>query len=132
MSFYQSGFNFNYSAETLSKVDNATMFGSEAGIVRVLSSIYQYIPMGAFSDSDKQTMIANASRDVQSYSKSINTFWDYTKMRNINKFIVDVQEAYENGVIKQDALNAYLGEAMFVRAYCYFASVRAYIWISAG
>ena len=24
-----------------SKVDNATMFGSEAGIVRVLSSIYQ-------------------------------------------------------------------------------------------
>ena len=109
-----------------SKVDNSTMFGSEAGIVRVLSSLYQYIPMGAFSDSDKQTMMANASRDVQSYSRSINTFWDYTKMRTINKFIVDVQEAYENGVIKQDALNAYLGEAMFVRAYCYFASVRAY------
>lgn len=109
-----------------SKIDSEAMFRSEAGIVRVLARLYAYMPMGAFSTADKDTFLANASRAAQSYSPSIAGFWSYSNIRSMNKFLVDIEEAQKNGVISEEYMKNLKGEVMFIRAYCYFASVRVY------
>ena len=109
-----------------SKIDSEAMFRSEAGIVRVLANLYGYMPMSAFSTNDESTFFANASRAKQDYSPSVSSFWNYTQIRSINKFLVDVEAAYKNGVITEEYKDNLKGEALFIRAYCYFASVRVY------
>lgn len=110
----------------LTKMQAEDMFRNEAGIKRVLANIYNYIPMGAFDDNDKRTFFANASRSAASYSATVNNFWSYSNMRSINLFMDNVKAAAAAGTITQDAANTYLGEATFIRAYCYFAGVRYY------
>ena len=47
-------------------------------------------------------------------------------MRSINLFMDNVKAAAAAGTISQETANTYLGEATFIRAYCYFAGVRVY------
>ncbi len=111
----------------LSKMTDADMLGTDAGLQHVLAELYSYMPMSAFSTNDQSTLFANASRGTPAYSNAgISSFWDYTAMRNINKFISDLDGALANKVIDQAKYNAYKGEALAIRAYCYFASVRVY------
>jgi len=111
----------------LTKMTAEDMMSSEAGILGQLANLYGYIPMGAFSTGDRNTMMANSSRSTNSYSVSgISSFWNYTNMRSINRFIKNLDVAVDNKVISETVKNNYLGEALFIRAYCYFASVRVY------
>ena len=110
----------------LTKMQAEDMFRNEAGIKRVLANLYNNIPMGAFDDNDKRTFFANASRAAASYSASVRSFWNYSQMRSINLFMDNIREAAAAGTITPDAANTYLGEATFIRAYCYFAGVRVY------
>lgn len=111
----------------LSKMQADDMFKNEAGIKRVLADIYNYIPMDAFNATDRSTFYAQASRSASSYSNDgVSSFWDYSDMRSINLFMDNVRDAADRGVITGETANTYLGEAMFIRAYCYFAGVRVY------
>lgn len=110
----------------LGKMSAEDMVSSEAGILSLLANLYSYIPMDPYSIADESTFYANDSRREQSYSASVTGFWNYTAIREMNKFIEAIETAAENKVISEDARNGYIGEAMFIRAYCYFAAVRVY------
>lgn len=109
----------------LTKMSGEDMISSQAGLERLLSDVYNTIPMDAFNKKERNTTFASNSRNAN-YSVDVTGFWDYTKMRSINIFIQRVDEALENKVISQSVRDAMLGEAIFARAYCYFAMVRRY------
>lgn len=111
----------------LSKMSVEDMLKTETGLLGVLANLYGYIPMGAFSTGDRSTLLANTSRSAPSYGTGgVSGFWNYTQMRSINKFIEGLETAKAKGIISEGSYNQYLGEAMFIRAYCYFGTVRYY------
>lgn len=111
----------------MSKVTDDQVFSSKVGINRLLANLYSSIPMSAFSAGDKNTWYANASRSGLGYSASAGaTFWNYTTIRSINKFIEALPKGVENAVISEEEMKNYKGEALFIRAVCYFNSVKVY------
>lgn len=117
----------------LTKMTGEDMVSTEAGITRLLAQVYSYIPMNAYSYTDQYTMNATDSHGGDYGFNSnpyygmygINAFWDWSAIRTINAFIVNVQEAINRGVVAADSGKSYIAEARFVRAYCYFAMVRS-------
>ena len=111
----------------LRKMSAEDMLGSEAGIKSILANLYGDLPINSFSTGDQKTMMAAASRQAQSIDVSgVSSFWDYTKIRSINKFIEALDNAAAKGILSEATAQAYRGEALFIRAYCYFASARVY------
>ena len=110
----------------LSKMYADQLTASEAGIDRLMASIYSNIPMNPFAEQEKNTPHACETSGDTYYSGSPGGFWNYTAMRDINSVIKVLGEAKERGDIKDEQYNYYLGEAKFIRAYCYFGSVRIY------
>ena len=109
----------------LTKMSEDDMTSSQAGMEKLLSDVYNTIPMDAFNTKDQNTIFATYSKDC-SYSIDVTGFWNYKKMRSINYFIKQVDIALEKNAINQATRDAMLGEAIFARAYCYFAAVRRY------
>ncbi len=101
------------------------IISSQADLERLLSDVYNIIPMDAFNTKDQHTMLATYSK-ANDYSVNVTGFWDYSKMRTINIFISKLDEALEKGLIDEDTRDQMLGEAIFARAYCYFAMVRRF------
>ena len=110
----------------LSKVAASDMVSSESGLLALLANLYGSMPMNAFSTGDQNQMFANASRSTPSYDSSVSGFWNYTQVRAINKFLEALQSSFEAGIIDEATMNAYRGEGLFIRAYCYFGMVRTY------
>ena len=116
----------------LTKMSASDLASSTAGLDRLMSSLYSNVPMGAFAEGDKNTVIANDSNTSGSYSGGVysgttsNPIWDYTYVRDINMFFQTLEEAKESKVVSESEYNAYKGEAHFIRAYYYFANVRLY------
>jgi hypothetical protein len=124
---------FNNLEGDLTKMTAEDMSSTEAGLQRLLAQVYSYIPMNAFQYSDQYTMNATDSHGGDYGFNSnpyygmygITAFWDWAGIRTINSFIQTVSAATEKGVITEAACKSYVAEARFVRAYCYFAMVRA-------
>lgn len=109
----------------LTKMSEEDMTSTQAGMETLLADVYSYIPMDAFNTKDQNTTNASYSKGA-SYDMSVTGFWDYKKMRSINYFIKQVDIALEKKAINQETRDLMLGEAIFIRAYCYFAMVRRY------
>lgn len=109
----------------LTKMSEEDMTSSQAGMEKLLSDVYNAIPMDAFNTKDQTTTNATYSKGAD-YSINVTGFWDYKKMRSINYFIQLVDVALEKKAINEATRDAMLGEALFARAYCYFAMVRRY------
>lgn len=110
----------------LTKMTAEDLMKSETGVQGLLANIYSYIPMDAFNTGDRSTLLA-AGRigGAAGYGASAgSSFWNYTQMRVVNKFIEDLDMVYEKNVINEAAYNTYKGEAKFIRAYLYFCGVR--------
>ena len=101
------------------------MTSTQAGLERLLSDVYNTIPMDAFNTKDQHTTFASYSK-ANDYDIAVSGFWNYTKMRSINQFIQKIDLALEKNAINQETRDQMLGEAIFARAYCYFAMVRRY------
>ena len=112
----------------LTKMSAADLTATEAGLDRLMSTLYQSIPMGSFSELDKNTPIANDSAGGSGYTGGVytNSVWNYTYVRDINFFLQSIDEALEKGIISQATYDSYKGEALFIRAYYYFVNVRYY------
>jgi len=118
---------FDNAEGDLTKMSGQDMVSSEPGMQRILANLYGYIPMNAFSTGDQNTFFANNSRSSQSYSNSgVSSFWNYSQIRSINKFLEALDAAVANGTISASTRDSYRGEALFIRAYCYFGGVRKY------
>ena len=109
----------------LTRMSEEDMITTVAGLERLLSDVYNTIPMDAFNTKDESTTLASYSK-ASAYSIDVTGFWNYTKMRSINFFIQQVDLALEKGYISQGEHDSMKGEALFARAYCYFAMVRKY------
>ncbi len=110
----------------LTKMSAADLTATEAGLDRLMSTLYQSMPMGAFSEGEKNTPNANETSGGSGYSGGVDGSWSYQYVRDINFFIQSIEEAKEKEVISQATYDQLLGEAKFIRAYYYFASVRTY------
>lgn len=110
----------------LTKMGGDDLAASTAGLDRLMSSLYNSLPMGAFAEAEKNTPNANDSNTSGLYSGGVNGSWDYTYLRDINMFFQTLEKSKASGVVTDAEYNAYKGEAHFMRAYYYFASVRTY------
>ena len=108
----------------LSKMYAEDLTKTEAGIDRLLASLYSNIPMNAFAEHEKYTNHAGENSGDQNFNGNYSAFWSYTAIRDMNSFIRQINAAKERGDITEAAYNNYLGEVKFIRAYCYFCSVR--------
>ena len=59
------------------------MTSTQAGLERLLSDVYNTIPMDAFNTKDQHTTFASYSK-ANDYDIAVTGFWNYTKMRSIN------------------------------------------------
>ena len=109
----------------LTKMSEDDMTSSQAGLERLLSDVYNTIPMDAFNTKDQHTTLASYSK-ANDYDIAVTGFWNYTKMRSINQFIQKLDYSLEKNAINQATHDQMMGEAIFARAYCYFAMVRKY------
>ena len=109
----------------LTRMSEDDMVSTQAGLERLLSDVYNTIPMDAFNTKDQHTMLATYSK-ANDYTINVTGFWNYTKMRSINAFIQKLDKAVEMKAINEATRDQLLGEALFARAYCYFAMVRRY------
>ena len=110
----------------LSKVAADDLLNSENGLLALLANLYSNLPGMSMSDSDKNQMFANGARDMPSYGNTTSGFWNYTAVRAVNNFLQAVENCRENGVLDDETADKYKGEALFIRACYYFASVRVY------
>lgn len=110
----------------LTKMSAEDLTATEAGLDRLMSTLYQSLPMGAFSEGEKNTPNANETSGGSLYSGGVDGIWDYTYVRDINFFIQSIEQAKEKEVISENTYKELLGEAKFIRAYYYFTSVRTY------
>ncbi len=125
---------FNNLEGDLTKMTGADMAASEAGIQMLLAQVYSYLPVNDFGYEDQYTMNATDSHGGDYGFNSnpyygmygVQTYWNWSGIRSINSFIDIVNDAKERGVINEEARKAYVAEARFVRAYCYFIMVRSY------
>lgn len=108
-----------------SKLSGEYLAESEAGLSRMMASLYSSIPMGAFAESDKSTDNAVDSHGT-AISNSSPNFWNYTTMRSVNQLIKIVEASYDNGKINESLRDLYIAEARFIRAYYYFGMVKQY------
>jgi hypothetical protein len=80
----------------------------------------------SMTDNDKYQMFGNTARDVPDYKNTTPGFWDYRTIRAVHKFMEVVESARESGAIDDEKADAYMGEALFLRACFYFANVRTH------
>lgn len=117
----------------LTKMTGEDMASTEAGIQMLLAQVYSYIPMDTFEYKDQFTLNATDSHGGDYGFNSnpyygmygITDFWNWGAIRTINSFIDIAGKAADVGTITPEASREYIAEARFVRAYCYFAMVRA-------
>ena len=110
----------------LSKVAAEDLLNTENGLLSLLANLYSSLPGIGLSDNDKNQFFGAGARDLPSYGNTVSGFWNYTQVRAVNVFLQAVEDCREKGVLDDKAADAYKGEALFIRAYYYFASVRIY------
>ena len=110
----------------LSKVAAEDLLNSENGLLALLANLYSALPSVGLNDNDKYQMFGNGARDVPAYSNTTAGFWNYTSVRYVNVFLDAVEDCRARNVLDDAAADKYKGEALFIRAYYYFASVRVY------
>lgn len=110
----------------LSKVAAEDLLESENGLLALLADLYSQLPGVGLNDNDKNQMFGNDARGVPSYGSTVSGFWNYTKVRAVNVFLSAVEDCRNKGILDDATADRYKGEALFIRAYYYFGSVRVY------
>ena len=110
----------------LSKVAADDLLQTENGLLSLLADLYSRLPDVSISDNDKSQMFANGARDVPGYGNTVSGFWNYKTIRSVNVFLKAIEDCRDNGVLDDATADHFKGEALFLRAYYYFYSVRVY------
>ena len=110
----------------LSKVAAEDLLNSENGLLALLANLYSNLPGISLNDNDKYQMFGAGSRDLPTYGNTVASFWNYSTVRSVNVFLEAVENCRIKGILDEATADHYKGEAMFIRAYYYFGSVRAY------
>ena len=102
------------------------VFQSQSTITAYMASIYDALPIENFLTGNElktDEAITNFSAQAQNIGDGTNKqWWGYSEIRNINDFIAKLATSG----IDENLKNSLRGEALFLRAYCYFALVERY------
>ena len=123
-------------------IQDDAIFNSESGITSYMTTLYYDLPIEDFRSTQEgfnvsgkgQGRLPNVSGEAMcSSSDDISTIgdgtwwgcWDYGKIRRVNYFLKNFP-AYKSNFQNTVLADAWMGEAHFIRAYCYFAMVKRY------
>ena len=123
-------------------IQDDAIFNSESGITSYMTTVYYDLPIEDFRYTQQgfnvsgkgQGRLPNVSGEAMcSSSDDISTIgdgtwwgcWDYGKIRRVNYFLKNFP-AYKSNFQNTVLADAWMGEAHFIRAYCYFAMVKRY------
>ena len=123
-------------------IQDDAIFNSESGITSYMTTLYYDLPIEEFRYTQQgfnvsgkgQGRLPNVSGEAMcSSSDDISTIgdgtwwgcWDYGKIRRVNYFLKNFP-AYKSNFQNTVLADAWMGEAHFIRAYCYFAMVKRY------
>lgn len=123
-------------------IQDDAIFNSESGITSYMTTLYYDLPIEDFRYTQQgfnvsgkgQGRLPNVSGEAMcSSSDDISTIgdgtwwgcWDYGKIRRVNYFLKNFP-AYKSNFQNTVLADAWIGEAHFIRAYCYFAMVKRY------
>lgn len=123
-------------------IQDDAIFNSESGITSYMTTLYYDLPIEDFRYTQQgfnvsgkgQGRLPNVSGEAMcSSSDDILTIgdgtwwgcWDYGKIRRVNYFLKNFP-AYKSNFQNTVLADAWMGEAHFIRAYCYFAMVKRY------
>lgn len=123
-------------------IQDDAIFNSESGITSYMMTLYYDLPIEDFRYTQQgfnvsgkgQGRLPNVSGEAMcSSSDDISTIgdgtwwgcWDYGKIRRVNYFLKNFP-AYKSNFQNTVLADAWMGEAHFIRAYCYFAMVKRY------
>jgi len=136
--------------EPLDKVSKDYLFKTPAGVKTVLANLYNRMPMedfvfhpqngfnqhpGVGGNGDGGWSLASNSDEAIIYgpngytsqpNNSIAEYWDYTSIRYVNKFLVNIVDLKASGSLDEASYNQMFGEAHFIRAYMYFTLAKRY------
>lgn len=123
-------------------IQDDAIFNSESGITSYMTTLYYDLPIEDFRYTQQgfnvsgkgQGRLPNVSGEAMcSSSDDISTIgdgtwwgcWDYGKIRRVNYFLKNFP-AYKSNFQNTVLADAWMGEAHFIRAYCYFVMVKRY------
>ena len=123
-------------------IQDDAIFNSESGITSYMTTLYYDLPIEDFRYTQQgfnvsgkgQGRLPNVSGEAMcSSSDDISTIgdgtwwgcWDYGKIRRVNYFLKNFP-AYKSNFQNTVLADAWMGEAHFIRAYCYFAMVKRF------
>ena len=123
-------------------IQDDAIFNSESGITSNMTTLYYDLPIEDFRYTQQgfnvsgkgQGRLPNVSGEAMcSSSDDISTIgdgtwwgcWDFGKIRRVNYFL-KYFPAYKSYFQNTVLADAWMGEAHFIRAYCYFAMVKRY------
>src|SRR5512138_487882 len=124
--------------QPLDKVSKDYLFATPAGVKTLLATLYNKVPMedftyrpgGGFNNRPSvagagdggYTIAANTDEAViwgpNGYSSNpgstIAEYWDYTGIRYVNQFLIDITDLKTKGTIDAASYNQFFGEAHFI------------------
>jgi hypothetical protein len=122
-------------------ITDEQVYASESGVLAALTRLYVDLPLedirfdsnGFGGDAywiNLENLVGHAlNRKLddavnERFSGDIGaSWWNYTAIRNINKFILNIQKT---NTLSEEKKKAYEAEALALRAWCYFAMVKRY------
>ncbi len=137
--------------EPLDRVSKEYLFETPAGVKTLMATLYNRLPIedfvyrpgGGFNQhpgggagaSDGGWSLASNSDEAIIYGPSgysssptsgLAEYWDYTSVRYVNQFLVDIVNLKSSGQLDDATYNQLYGEAHFIRADIYFAMAKRY------
>ena len=119
-------------------IQDDAIFNSESGITSYMTTLYYDLPIEDFRYTQQgfnvsgkgQGRLPNVSGEAMCSISTIGDgtwwgCWDYGKIRRVNYFLKNFP-AYKSNFQNTVLADAWMGEAHFIRAYCYFAMVKRY------
>jgi hypothetical protein len=122
-------------------ITDEQVYSSESGVMAALTRLYIDLPVedirfdkdgfgGNAYGGNLEIYTGHALNKVQDdhagegFSSDMGaSWWNYTAIRNINKFIVNIRKAT---ALNEKKRNEYEAEALLIRAWCYFAMAKRY------
>lgn len=116
-------------------VKDADLFNDQSGVTAYIAELYRTMPMTDRQDYGSRGMDISAYdalpdeiANVTNHGDATNGWWSYECIRTACYFLQEFP-AYKNK-FREISANAWMGEAYFIRAFCYFRMVQCYGGVS--
>ncbi|KAA6342291.1 RagB/SusD family nutrient uptake outer membrane protein [termite gut metagenome] len=118
----------------LNIIGDEQIFTTDQTVEIYMSRLYNDLPMWMLNGRGNALGARNTNnytgettgKGITELEKDLNPWWQYDFIRNVNYFLEVFPTYQSNFGNAQEKINAYMGEAYFIRAFYYFAMVKRY------